>query len=621
MAFECRSGSLEVAKRTSSATTRTARQLKMSGSESDPASSHSTSRTPKERSPKVIERKSPRSPMPEKKRPSKVLELESQLAQLQEDLKKANDELSSSESWKKSLQQENEEAKRQFVAMKAKFEESQRQLLELSASDDARLLELRKLSQERDRAWKAELEAVREQHSVDSAALLSSMNEIQRLKIQLEKVTESEATQSKREEAAKAEIHNLKLDLDETLSLLNDMKAELRSCKESEAQAQALVNETLLKLKTAKTSEENVGGDGGNSMEDYKLLLSELDQSRAQVRSLEELVSKLKADLVIAGNKSFRDQLVEGMHSHRIGENVNTEEVDKLRAELNSTKSEVQHLRSALEIVEIKYQEEQIRSTMQVRSAYELLEQRKSESNLKEAELEADLMRTKSNLVELNKNLADKETELLIISKENEDMKLKIAAQSEQRMSELEMELQKLRSDVEDMKANLMDKETELQNVFEENEDLKSELKKRESDEAKQKDKAEAEANVARNTEREVLMRLECATEEADNSTKRAAWVAEQLEAAQSTIVKLETELRRLKVQSDQWRKAAEAAAAILTTEENGKLTGQLDNFYDPVTGRICSPNSDDQDDDSPKKRNNNNMLKKIGVLWKKSQK
>ncbi|KAK9154134.1 hypothetical protein Sjap_001614 [Stephania japonica] len=602
-----RSGSLEVPQRTSSATSRTARQLKMSGSESDPASSHTTSRTPKERSPKVIERKSPRSPMPEKKRPSKVLELESQLAQLQEDLKRANDELSSSELWKKNLQQETEEAKRQFIAMKAKFEESQRQLLELSASDDARLLELRKLSQERDRAWRAELEAVREQHSIDSAALLTAMNEMQRLKIQLDKVTESEATQSKRTEAAKAEIRNLKLDLDETLSLLNDMKVELRSCKESEAQAQALVNETLLKLETAKTSEENVGGDGGKAMEDYKLLLSDLDQSRAQVRSLEDLVSNLKADLVIAGNKSFGDQLVEGMHAHRIGENENIEEVDKLRAELSSTKSEVQNLRSALEIAEVKYQEEQIRSTMQVRSAYELLEQRKSESTLKEAELEADLKRTKSDLVELNKILADKQTELQIISKENDDMELKIAAQSEQRMCELEMELQKLRSDVEDMKANLMDKETELQNVFEENEDLKSELKKKETDEA--------------NSEQEVLMRLECATEEADKSTKRAAWVTEQLEAAQATCAKLETELRRLKVQSDQWRKAAEAAAAILTTEESGKLTGQLDNFYDPVTGRICSPNSDDQDDDSPKKRNNNNMLKKIGVLWKKSQK
>ncbi|KAL0278029.1 UNVERIFIED_CONTAM: Interactor of constitutive active ROPs 3 [Sesamum radiatum] len=88
-------------------------------------------------------------------------------------------------------------------------------------------------------------------------------------------------------------------------------------------------------------------------------------------------------------------------------------------------------------------------------------------------------------------------------------------------------------------------------------------------------------------------MKLGSLTDEADKSCKKAARVSEQLDAAQAANSEMEAELRRLKVQSDQWRKAAEAAAAIL---------------------------SSDTDDESPKKRNGN-MLKKIGVLLKKGQK
>lgn len=113
--------------------------------------------------------------------------------------------------------------------------------------------------------------------------------------------------------------------------------------------------------------------------------------------------------------------------------------------------------------------------------------------------------------------------------------------------------------------------------------------------------------------------------EEADKNIKRAARVAEQLEVAQAANSELVEELRRLKVQSDQWRKAAELAAAILTTGYSGKKlierTGSLDSsYYNPVTGKVGSPYNDDMDDDLLKKKYGK-MLKKIGFLWKKPQK
>jgi septal ring factor EnvC (AmiA/AmiB activator) len=91
-----------------------------------------------------------------------------------------------------------------------------------------------------------------------------------------------------------------------------------------------------------------------------------------------------------------------------------------MKANLYSLKSEVARLRSALETVETKYLEEQTRSTVQIKSAYELVEQMKSGSSLREAELEAELKRTKADVEELKANLMDKETELQGISEENE---------------------------------------------------------------------------------------------------------------------------------------------------------------------------------------------------------
>ncbi|KAK9290225.1 hypothetical protein L1049_008392 [Liquidambar formosana] len=619
-----RAGSLEVPQRTSPATPRTARQLKAQGSDSDSISTspHPASRTPKDRSPKVVERRSPRSPVTEKKRPSRVSELESQLAQLQEDLKKAKEQLNSSESWKRQAQQEAEEAKKQFLAMSAKLEESQQQLMELSASEEARIQELRKISQDRDRAWESELEAVQKQHSMDSAALGSAMNEIHKLKKQLEMMAEFEAAQTKHAESAHAEIQSLRLELAETLSLVEKMKIELSDCKESEARALEVLSKTQMQLETARETAETLRSDGLRATDAYNSLALEFEQSKARVNSLEGLVSKLQADIGSGGCKSSADPSSGTVEL--VQENGENDETNQLKAELNFVKYEAGQLRSALDAAEIRYQEEYIQSTLQIRSAYEQVERTKTESGLREAELEAELKKAKANIEEFKAKLMDKETELQSISEENEGLNLKIEKnQSSDKESGFEIELKKSKADLEDLKATLLDKETELQSITEENDTLKLEIKNREMEKNKVNDEAVALAEAARAAEREALMKLGYVTEEADKNSRRAARVTEQLDAAQAANAEMEAELRRLKVQSDQWRKAAEAAATMLSTGNNGKFvdrTGSLDSSYHTIGGKMGSPCSDDMDDDSPKKKNGN-MLKKIGVLWKKGQK
>ncbi|XP_058004263.1 interactor of constitutive active ROPs 3 isoform X2 [Hevea brasiliensis] len=603
------------------------RQLKTTGLESDSSSSSNQLRTPKDRTPKAIDRRSPRSPVTEKKRPSRISELESQISQLHEELSKAKDQLNLSESWKKEALQDAEESKKQLLAISTKLEESQKQLQELSTSEEARGVEIQKISEERDRAWQSELEAIQHQHLVDSAALGSALSEIQQLKVQLEMVAESEATQNKHAESADLELQTLRSNLMDTLSLVENMKNQLRDSKDSEAQAQALASETLLQLETAKKSVEALRSDGTRAIEAYNSIASELDQSRARVKLLEGLVRKLEVDLHNASSKISQDSADDHDPDETIVESQRSQEANQLEAELLSLKSEVGRLRSALEVAETKCHEEQINSTMQIRSAYELVEHIKSGSAVRavrEAELEAELKQAKADIEELKADLMDKETELQGISEENEDLNMKLKNSLSCRGEcELENELKKLRDNVADLKASLMDKETESQNIAEENEMLKLEIGKRETQGNIMNNKVVIELEAARAAEREALMKLGFVMEEVDRSNKRVARVTEQLEAAQAANSEMEAELRRLKVQSDQWRKAAEAAAAMLSTGNNGKFmerTGSLDSSYNPVTGNIGSPYIEDMDDDLLKKKNGN-MLKKIGILWKKPQK
>ena len=155
------------------------------------------------------------------KGPNIVAELESRLYQLQEELKKTINQLNTSESHKKQAQQEAEEAKKQLSDISPKLVEFQQQVLELSTSEEDRVQELHKLSQ--DRAWESELEAVQKQHAMDVAALASAMNEVQKLKVQLNMVSESDQTRSNLAESAQ-EMDYLRTQLSETLSLVEKRK-------------------------------------------------------------------------------------------------------------------------------------------------------------------------------------------------------------------------------------------------------------------------------------------------------------------------------------------------------------------------------------------------------------
>ncbi|PIN05080.1 hypothetical protein CDL12_22376 [Handroanthus impetiginosus] len=611
-----RPGSLDVPQKLSPAAPRTGRKLKTLGSDSDSVSSPiPVSKTPKEKSPRVVDRRSPRSPVIEKKKPTRVSELEPKLALLQEELKQAKDQLSSSELSKKRAQQEAEEAKQQLAAMSAKLEETQKQLKELSDSEESRVQELRKISQDRDREWESELEAIRKQHSMDSAALASALNEIQRLKIQLDKVSESEASQARHAESAHNEIQSMRVELTKTLELVEKLKNQLNESREAEARALEEVSRAQMLLDVVKTTEESLKLEHANTVESYKLLLAELEESKNRVNSLEELLGNLRADLANSSKISaYSSDQIKGSC-----ENGECDRSTMLKTELGNLKREASELRDALEAAEKRYQDQYVQSNMQIKNAYELVEHAKSESCNREAELEAMLKESSAEVEGLKTIVIEKENALLGFENNITNLKME-ENQLAERENELDTDLKNSESVLEDLKASLLDKETSLQSITEENKKLKAEIMKRELERSKANDEAIALAEAAKAAEKEALSKLGYLTEEADKSCRKAARVAEELNAAQAANSDMEAELRRLKVQSDQWRKAAEAAAAMLSNGNSGKYverTGSLD--YHMIGGKLGSPYYED-DEDSPKKKNGN-MLKKIGVLLKKGQK
>ncbi|PKA62655.1 Interactor of constitutive active ROPs 2, chloroplastic [Apostasia shenzhenica] len=582
---KARNGSSEVPHKTSPITPKSSHGSKASGSESDSVNSKLTPK--KASTAKTMERRSPRSPAIERKRPIRMNELETEITHLQEELKKTKDQLSSSESSKKRLQSEAEEAKKQLATVSAKFEKSQQQLVEFTEAENTRLQELRKISQERDKEWQSELEALQKQHLVDSVTLGSAMNEIQRLK-------QCEAAQAKDSERTQSELDTLKDDLAVTLSIVEKLKIQTVESGKAEDEAKLMVSETQKQLEIAHSTIASLCAKGSNLEEALNSTISKLEESRVRVSALEELVKELQG--LVEGDEDGRE-----VH-HAIGaseselENINMRERE-LESLLNNKETEFQILSEMN-----KQLQEKIEKCKAKQLDSELEQLRSENADVRECELESTLQRLSAELSDSKVLLIDKDTELQSFSEMNKQLKEEIE-KCKANEFDLGMKLMKVNTFVTELKSNLMDKETELQNLLEENEQLTLKLSMKESEH--QKKYAEV-------------------VSEADKNGKKVTNFIEQLEAAKSMNSEMEAELRRLRVQSDQWRKAAEAAAAVLTPGSNlraGERTGSLDSDFNLISGKLMSsPFSDDLDDESPKKKNSN-VLKKIGGLWKKGPK
>lgn len=121
------------------------------------------------------------------------------------------------------------------------------------------------------------------------------------------------------------------------------------------------------------------------------------------------------------------------------------------------------------------------------------------------------------------------------------------------------------------LKYMILEKEKEVEYLLEENMSFKR----------RAEEEAENLAADARAKEEELKAKISSMEEDLKESRARAAHLMDQLAAAEGAKATLEMEMKRLRVQTGQWRKAAEAATALLAagdraaTEMGGKRVAE----------------------------------------------
>lgn len=169
------------------------------------------------------------------------------------------------------------------------------------------------------------------------------------------------------------------------------------------------------------------------------------------------------------------------------------------------------------------------------------------------------------------------------------------------------------------LKRNLDAKEKEVEAFREENESLKIQL-----------DEKSLKVSSAQSEINELRRKLNEANEELEKSKSRGIQISEKLEASEKAKEGLEEEMKRVRVQTEQWRKAADAAASVLAggVETNGRRIsercGSMDKFYgnaiDHVSGYgyVGSPGLIDDDTDDVFGSEKRKGIRMFGDLWKR---
>lgn len=176
--------------------------------------------------------------------------------------------------------------------------------------------------------------------------------------------------------------------------------------------------------------------------------------------------------------------------------------------------------------------------------------------------------------------------------------------------------------EINSLNANLEEKHKEVEVLVQENSSLKKQLTG-----------ASFELSSARAREDETTLKLLQVGEELESSKLNATRLSEKLESMEADKEALEAEMKKLRVQTEQWRKAADAAAAVLAGEvdmSGGRISercGSMDKHFGGIfeppaggyTGFVGSPGMGyDMDDGYGNGKKKGSGIKMFGDLWRK---
>lgn len=180
--------------------------------------------------------------------------------------------------------------------------------------------------------------------------------------------------------------------------------------------------------------------------------------------------------------------------------------------------------------------------------------------------------------------------------------------------------------EITQFKFNLEEREMEMELLRKENENLK-----------KQSKEAECKLSAAEKMEEGLNLRVSQLREELDASKASGEKLSEKLKGVEAEKEGLEAEMKKLRIQTEQWRKAADAAAAVLAggVDINPRISercGSMDKHFGggmfETPGGYNSNNGgfvvgspglvDDLDDGFASGKKKGSGIRMFGDLWKK---
>ncbi|XP_008796253.1 putative WEB family protein At1g65010, chloroplastic [Phoenix dactylifera] len=505
----------------------------------------------------TVERRSPKIGTPPDKQPraSKGSELQAHLGVVQEDLKKARERLASVEKEKTRIVEELKDAKRLADEAIEKLKEAavaQKRAEEATEIEKFRADELEQVgieaAQKREDKWQKELESVRDRHSVDVASLVSTTQELQKVKQELSMTNDAKnAALSHADDAMKiAEINAEKVELlsdevsrlkslldsklesktNETAELLKKLeseasvlKLELERAKVAESklvEMQASVEGLRTEVIDAKKAEAAAGqvvDEWKRKVELLEVQLEEADQSEKSTADSLALVMKQLAE----GSALLQDKQVEVA--------ALKENVESLELEVARYKADVDESSRHLDVAQQEANE--LGRTIEVlKSKLQVMEEEKMEALNNEKVASSNI----KSLTEENNKLA---TELETTRDEGERVK--------KEMETLASALHEASTEARETRERFLAKQVEVENAQAQIEELKLALKNTQESNERTLEEARYEIVCLRKS----VERLET---EAKNS--RAEWDLKELNLVNS-IKTSEGEIIAIKVEMD----------------------------------------------------------------------
>lgn len=422
-------------------------------------------------------------------RPSSELQVE--LSQAQEDLKKANEKLVSVEKEKAKALDEVKEAQRLCDEANEKLEEAlqaQRRAEENSEIEKFRALEMEQVGFEsnhmKEDEWRKELDAVRSQHAVDVAALLSATQELQKVKQELAMTSaaKNQALNHADDATKIAEIHA------EKVELLSTEVIRLKSALESRVVMQAVENSELVsgleleinslrqELERAKFFDEKLAGKEAA----IEQLNVDLEASKMSECYAHNLARELHQRVEEVTNQAEQANESEKSASESLGTVV--KKLEESNDLLHDAKSEIAVLKEKLGLLELSNE----RQKGDLEESERRIEQAREESSelVKKAEfLDSELEATREmrSIALNNEKIAAASLEALLKEKSKLVNELEASRDEEDKskkaLESLASALHEVSSEARDTKEKLISSQVENESYERQIEDLKLTLK------------------------------------------------------------------------------------------------------------------------------------------------